>query len=182
MQPLRRKSRCISVMTSDEQAFTAFVREHGAGLLRFARWLIPDAGDAEDALQTALLRLTSQWPKDNPGAYVRAALVNLAKDRARRSHLVAVPTSVESPERAVDERDDAAEAQARLDEVLNMLPPRQRVTVVLRVLEGLSEAETAQCMGCSTGTVKSNLARGLDKARHALTSHTAISTSIQESQ
>jgi DNA-directed RNA polymerase specialized sigma24 family protein len=51
--------------SSDEQEFAAFGRERGAGLLRFARRLIPDAGEAEDALQTALLRLTGHWPKDH---------------------------------------------------------------------------------------------------------------------
>ncbi len=157
----------------DAQDFAAFVRERGDGLLRFARRLIPDAGEA-DALQTALLRMTSHWPKDRPEAYVRAALVNLAKDRARRRHLVAVPTQelFDSAEINVDYA-DALEAQARLDAVLATLPPRQRITVVLRVLEGLSEAETAVTMGCSPGTVKSNLARGLDKARTALSARTS---------
>lgn len=153
----------------DAQDFSAFVRERGDGLLRFARRLIPDAGEAEDALQTALLRMTSHWPKDDPEAYVRAALLNLAKDRARRRHLVAVPTQelLDGVETDVDYA-DALAAQARLDAVLAVLPPRQRITVVLRVLEGLSESETAVAMGCSPGTVKSNLARGLDKARTAL--------------
>lgn len=155
---------------SEEQAFAAFVRERGTGLLRFARRLIPDAGDAEDALQTALLRLTSHWPKEHPEAYVRAALANLATDRARRRHLVAVPTSVAPDAHGTYEHADASDAQARLDAVLAVLPPRQRVTVVLRVLEGLTEAETAECLGCSTGTVKSNLSRGLDKARSVLSS------------
>lgn len=154
---------------SEEQAFAAFVREHGDGLLRFARWLIPDSGEAEDALQTALLRLTSRWPKEKPEAYVRATLVNLTRDRARRRHLVAVPTSAKPPDSLMQhDADEAADAQHRLEQVLALLPPRQRTTVVLRVLEGLSEAETATIMGCSTGTAKSNLARGLDKARAAL--------------
>ncbi len=145
-----------------------------ATLLRFARRLIPDAGEAEDALQTALLRTTLHWPKDDPEAYVRAALLNLAKDRARRRHLVAVPTQelLDGVEVDVDYA-DALAAQARLDAVLAALPPRQRITVVLRVLEGLSEAETAAAMGCSPGTVKSNLARGLDKARAALAACTS---------
>lgn len=153
----------------DEERFTAFVREHGDSLLRFARRLIPDAGEAEDALQTALLRLTSHWPKDHPQAYVKTSLINLAKDRSRRRHLHAVPTDVtiEVPANEVD-HGAALDAQARLDAVLAALPARQRVTVVLRVLEDMSEAETARLMGCSVGTAKSNLARGLDKVRSLL--------------
>ncbi len=158
----------------DAQEFAAFVRERGDELLRFARRLIPDAGEAEDALQTALLRMTSHWPKDRPEAYVRAALVNLAKDRVRRRHLVAVPTQQLFDIAEIDvDYAEALEAQSRLDAVLATLPPRQRITVVLRVLEGLSEAETAVAMSCSPGTVKSNLARGLDKARTALSARTS---------
>jgi len=152
----------------DEQAFAAFVRERGTALLRFARRLIPDDGDAADALQTALMRQSTHWPKEHPEAYVRAALVNLSKDRARRRHLVAVPTSAQPDVPTCSDHAEAMDAQARLDAVLAGLPPRQRVTIVLRVLEGLSEAETAQVMGCSPGTVKSNLSRGLNKARIAL--------------
>lgn len=159
----------IGMRLHEEERFTAFVRDEGDGLLRFARRLIPDAGEAEDALQTALLRLTSHWPKEHPRAYVRASLVNLAKDRARRRHLHAMPTDVriELPSIEVDHA-AALDAQARLDVVLAALPTRQRVTVVLRVLEDMSEAETAQVLGCSAGAVKSNLARGLDKVRAVL--------------
>jgi RNA polymerase sigma factor (sigma-70 family) len=159
----------MSVKPSEEQEFAAFVRDRGDALLRFARRLIPDAGDAEDALQTALLRLTAHWPKQYPEAYIRTTLVNIAKDRARRRHLVAVPTDVRAEFIAAGaDHADAMDAQARLDAVLAILPPRQRVTVVLRVLEGLNEAETAKAMGCSPGTAKSNLARGLDKVRQLL--------------
>jgi RNA polymerase sigma-70 factor (sigma-E family) len=159
------------VTPSDEQDFTRFVREYGDELLRFARLLVPDAAEAEDVLQVALLRLTRHWSRrlDSPLAYVRATLVNLAKDRGRRSHLVPVPVEpgAERPATGADHA-EAVAAQAHLDEILAALPPRQRVTVVLRVVDGLSEAETAALMGCSPGTVKSNLARGLDKVRAAL--------------
>jgi DNA-directed RNA polymerase specialized sigma24 family protein len=83
----------VGVIPSDEQDFTEFVQAHGDRLLRFARLLVPDAAEAEDLLQTALLRLTRHWSRqlDSPQAYVRATLVNLAKDQGRRSHLVPVP-------------------------------------------------------------------------------------------
>lgn len=159
----------------EERDFTAFVRAKGDRLLRFARLLVPDRAEAEDILQTALLRLARHWPKrlEAPEAYVRAALVNLAKDRGRRSHLVPVPTEVDTnlPDTGSDHTDavaDAVAAQVQLDQILATLPPRQRVTVVLRVIDDLSEAETAALMRCSPGTVKSNLARGLDKVRAAL--------------
>ena len=157
---------------SEELEFTAFVREHGDGLLRYARLLVPDAVEAEDLLQTALLRTSRRWSDglDTPVAYVRATLVNLAKDGARRRHLVPHPVEVVEPHRREPDSDmaDAIAARERLDTLLAALPPKQRATVVLRVVEGLSEAETAQLLGCSPGTVKSNLARGLDKVREHL--------------
>lgn len=159
------------VTPSEEQDFTEFVRVHGDRLLRFARLLVPDPGEAEDVLQTALLRLTRHWPRhlDNPAAYARTVLVNLAKDRGRRRHLVPVPVETDAADHAAGpDHADAVAARARLDQILAALPPRQRVTVVLRIVDGLSEAETAALMRCSVGTVKSNLARGLDKARAAL--------------
>ncbi|MEJ3744372.1 SigE family RNA polymerase sigma factor [Actinomycetes bacterium KLBMP 9797] len=157
---------------SEERDFTAFVRAYGDRLLRFARLLVPDATEAEDVLQNALVRLARHWPKrlESPEAYVRTALVNLVKDRGRRRHLVPVPADPDTDRPAADgDHADAVAARAHLDQVLAALPPRQRVTVVLRVIDGLSEAETAALMGCSPGTVKSNLARGLDKVRAALT-------------
>jgi RNA polymerase sigma-70 factor (sigma-E family) len=155
---------------AEEAAFTAFVRGNGDSLLRFARLLIPDDGDAEEALQVALLRLTRHWAKriDAPAAYVRATLVNIARDRGRRRHLVPVPVVREPPPGAAPDVADAAEARAELDALLALLPPRQRVTVVLRVLEDRSERDTADLLACSVGTVKSNLARGLQRLRERL--------------
>ena len=101
---------------------------------------------------------------------MRQTLLNLARDRGRRRHLVPRPALVEedlaarSPDHA-----EALAARAELDSLLSALPARQRAAVVLRVVEGLSEAETAAAMGTSTGTAKSNLARGLQKIRAGLT-------------
>ncbi|TDC39724.1 SigE family RNA polymerase sigma factor [Micromonospora sp. KC213] len=156
---------------AEELAFTEFVQAHGDRLLRFARLLVPDAGDAEDVLQLALLRLTRHWSRrlEAPEAYVRIALVNLAKDRGRRRHLVPVPVEADPGVlRAGPDHAEAIAARTHLDQILAALPPRQRVTVVLRVIDGMSEAETAAIMKCSLGTVKSNLARGLQKVRAAL--------------
>ena len=48
------------------------------------------------------------------------------------------------------------------------LPPRQRAALVLRYYEGLSEAETAELLGCSVGTVKSQVAAALGKLRERI--------------
>jgi RNA polymerase sigma factor (sigma-70 family) len=166
------------VTPAQELAFTEFVRDHATDLLRYARWLIPDRAESEDALQVALMRLARHWPREIPApqAYVRVALRNLATDRNRRAHLVPVPTvkGTESPSSGTDHA-NAVASQAQLDQVLGALPPRQRMAVVLRVLDGLTEAETADAMGCSIGTVKSNLARGLRAAERGLNVNAATS-------
>ena len=146
-------------MRGHQEEFSEFVAVHGDGLLRYARLLVPDRAGAEDLLQVALLRLLRHWGKGiaSPSAYVRTTLVNLAKDDARRSHLVAQPVA-DVPGAAAQVSPDLADAlvaQAHLDEVLAVLPPRQRLTVVLRIVDGLSEDETAKMLSCSTGTVKS---------------------------
>jgi len=151
-----------------ERQFADFVRESGDSLLRFARFVAPDAQEAEDLLQVALMRLAKHWtrPIEAPVAYVRSPLVNLVVDGTRRSHLVPVPVESETEVHCVlGSHEEAVVAQARLDYALAQLPHRQRITVALRVLEGLSETETAAIMACSQGTVKSNLSRGLDKLR-----------------
>lgn len=170
----------LTVTPSEEESFTQFVRNHADGLLRLARLLVPDAAEAEDLLQTALLRLARHWSRrlDSPEGYARTVLVNLVRDRGRRSHLVPVPVpAVADWGAAGADHAEAIAARAQLDQILAVLPPRQRVTVVLRVIYDLSESETAAVMRCSAGTVKSNLARGLKRVGATLRS---TNTSVEE--
>jgi RNA polymerase sigma-70 factor (sigma-E family) len=152
----------------DEAGFTSFVRDRGDGLARTARLLIPDRGEAEDALQTALLRLCRRWPVEAPEAYARRALVNLAIDRGRRRHLVPTPAEPHRDPPGLPDPADALASQAYVEELMRLLPERQRAAVVLRVVLQLSEAETAAAMGCTAGTVKSSLSRGLARLRASL--------------
>jgi RNA polymerase sigma-70 factor (sigma-E family) len=163
-------------MTPDQEAtFTAFVRERGAGLLRYARLLCAGDAEAEDVLQVALVRVARHWPRgiDAPEAYVRRAILNAVRDRARRSHLVPVPVD-DAADEAAGGFGESAPSRDRLDGLLGLLPARQRAAVVLRVIEGLSESEAATAMGCSVGTAKSNLSRGLAKLRAAMTTAVAL--------
>ncbi len=153
----------------DEDGFSSFVRDHGSALLRTSRMLVRETADAEDVLQTALLRLSRRWPVEHPQAYMRRTLVNLTRDRHRRRHLVPTPyEGLEHTSSILPDLADAHAAQAALEHLLQSLPAKQRAAVVLRVLEGLSEAETARALGCSPGTVGSNLSRGLSRLRSVL--------------
>jgi RNA polymerase sigma-70 factor (sigma-E family) len=147
--------------------FDEFVVGRSPALLRTAVLLVGDRHEAEDLLQTALLRLARHWSRaaDNPNAYVRRVLVNLAYDHSRRrrrrpERLGFVP---EVPHEGADpdDRDDLIRA-------LRELPERQRATVVLRFWEDLSVAETAALLDCTEGTVKSTTSKALAHLRDHL--------------
>lgn len=147
--------------------FDEFVTGRSPALLRTAVLLLGDRHEAEDLLQTALLRVARHWSRAlaNPEAYTRRVLVNLAYDHSRRRQRK--PESLgHVPEHAViDEHRDDRDALVR---VLRDLPERQRATVVLRFWEDLSVAETADLLGCSEGTVKSTTSKALAHLRQAL--------------
>jgi len=143
-----------------------FVAERGDRLLRTAELLAGNRADGEDLLQSALERLLRGWARidGDPEGYVRRTMYNLAVDGWRRHRLwqrraaLFAPDPLPDPGTAVDLRDAMAQ-------VLAQLPPRQRATLVLRYFEQLSEAETAEALGCSVGTIKSATARGLARLR-----------------
>lgn len=155
-------------MQYEEQRRTLerFVAERGDRLLRTAALLAGNRADGEDLLQSALERLLRHWRQidRDPENYVRRTLYNLAADKWRRQRVqqrkavLFEPASPVDPASAVDLRDAVVR-------VLVRLPPRQRAVLVLRYFEQLSEAETAQALGCSVGTVKSASARGLARLR-----------------
>jgi RNA polymerase sigma-70 factor (sigma-E family) len=147
--------------------FDEFVAARSSALLRTAILLTGHRHDAEDLVQTALLRVARHWPRarEHPEAYTRRVLVNLAHDRsrrrARRPERRGSPPDRATADDYGDERDD-------LLRLLRDLPERQRATVVLRFWEDLSVAETAQLLGCTEGTVKSTTSKALAHLREAL--------------
>ena len=155
-------------MQYEEQRHTLewFVAERGDRLLRTAALLAGSRADGEDLLQSALERLLRHWRQidRDPENYVRRTLYNLAADGWRRQRVqqrkavLFEPAPPADPATAVDLRDAVVR-------VLVRLPPRQRAVLVLRYFEQLSEAETAEALGCSVGTVKSATARGLARLR-----------------
>jgi RNA polymerase sigma-70 factor (sigma-E family) len=159
--------------------FERFVDDHTDALLHTGYLIVWDLAEAEDLVQETLLRVARRWRRvrgmDHPAAYARRILVNLAiDDDARRSRRRG---ELEPPDgAALGARPDAAsvhafgtlDARAELLGALALLPPRQRAVLVLRYFEDLSEAETAQTLGCSLGTVKSTASRGLARLREGL--------------
>lgn len=154
-------------------SFDEFVEDRSTALLRTAFLLTGDRGHAEDLLQTALLRTLRRWPKARgaPEAYARQVLVNLSKDRlrarGRRPAETAMPPDVTGLPAVEGGYDRITDRRVVLD-ALAELPLRQRQVVVLRFVEDLSVEQTADLLGCSSGTVKSQTARALTRLRELL--------------
>jgi RNA polymerase sigma-70 factor (sigma-E family) len=156
-----------------ENSFEDYVHASGPRLKRLAFLLTGDLNQAEDLLQAAYAKALPHWNRvrgyDVPDAYMRRVMVSIRTSWWRRSRgrEVMVP---EIPDRASgpDGVDDAVVDNQVLLAALRALPDRQRAAVVLRHWCDLSEAETAETMGCSVGTVKSTTSRGLAGLRAAL--------------
>ena len=143
----------------------AFVESAWQRHLRLALLLTGDRWQAEELLQDSLVKIYERWRKlaqhDDLHAYLRRVLANNHTSmwrRRRRESLVA-----DVPDRAAAV---GSEADAEVKRALMALPARQRAVVVLRLYEDLSERQTAEALGCSVGTVKSQYARALEKLRH----------------
>ena len=149
---------------AEEVDFDVFVAARSQALLRTAYLLVRDEGLAEDLLQTALAKAWFAWARvQEPEAYVRRILVTTSASWWRRKWTRETPTA-ELPESGAGAADGPADRQDLWDAV-GHLPRRQRAVVVLRFLEDRTEVETADLLGCSVSTVKSQSAKALAKLR-----------------
>ncbi len=159
--------------------FASFVVARQGSLLRTAYLLTGDQQSAEDLVQTALAKLYLSLGRlrdtDHMDAYVRRILINEHISwwrRAWRRRETVANLDDFQPADASRPIEDMVERTALWPVVL-ALPPRQCVAIVLRFYEDLSEAQTAELMRCSVGTVKSQTSRGLAALRAALASEEA---------
>lgn len=144
------------------------LQDRGDYLMRAAFALTGSRPAAEDLLQAALERALAS-PRAavvDPERYLRRTLYNLAADGWRRRGrwqarlpLLAAPREQAHDGTAVVDLRDA------LVRALQQLPPRQRAVIVLRYWEQLTEAEAAELLGCTVGTVKSTASKGLHRLR-----------------
>ena len=155
-----------------DSEYLEYVTAKGPWLRRIAFLLCQDWHRADDLVQSTITKLYINWPKvakvDHPDSYVRAILVNLflAEQRSPWWHRVTIssePIEAEAP----DAERQIADLGLRLHlgDALAAIPPRQRTSLVLRYYCDLSLEQTAEIMGCSVGTVKSQSARGLSAVR-----------------
>jgi RNA polymerase sigma-70 factor (sigma-E family) len=156
-------------MTDRDADFTAYLDARQPRLLRIAYLLTGDPHQAEDLLQTSLAKLYLSWDKvrdrGNLDAYVRRIMVNENNSLWRRGwRRREVPTDEIPDSTPVHDRPDEGVGAAVWD-VVQTLPRKARAVVVLRYYEQLSEAETADQLGISVGTVKSQCSRALAALR-----------------
>ena len=154
-------------MTPDPyEEFAAFARACRPRLLRAAFLICGDAHLAEDLLQSALVKVALRWSRlrdGQPEAYVRTVLYRDAATwwrRLRREVTVANP-----PEQRATAHSDEVPLRVVLARALSRLTPKQRAVLVLRYFEDHTEARTAQVLGVSVGTVKSQTAVALRRLR-----------------
>ena len=148
--------------------FEAYMSARQPSLLRTAYLLTGDRHTAEDLVQTALAKLYLSWDKvhrrELVDGYVRRILVNENNSLWRRPWKRRERASDELPERGFHDTYDEG-LGAAVWEVVQTLPKKARAVVVLRYYEQLSEAETAEVLGISVGTVKSQTSRALASLR-----------------
>jgi RNA polymerase sigma-70 factor (sigma-E family) len=152
------------MIESDE--FARFVTHGYRPLVRTAFLLVGDAGHAEDLVQSALLRTLRSWDKlqstDAAFAYTRTTMIRLAGRWRARRWRGEIPSEA-LPDAPSD--NDPHPATLDIRAALAQLPWAQRAVLVLRYFDDLTEAQTAQLLGCSAGTVKSRANRGLAALR-----------------
>jgi RNA polymerase sigma-70 factor (sigma-E family) len=157
------------VPTQRDEEFAAYMTARQPSLLRTAYLLTGDRHTAEDLVQTALAKLYLSWDKvqhrELVDGYVRRILVNEHNSLWRRAWKRRELSSDTLPDDqgSYDRHDDGS--SGALWEFVQTLPRRQRAVIVLRYYEELSEAETADALGVSVGTVKSQASRALATLR-----------------
>jgi RNA polymerase sigma-70 factor (sigma-E family) len=152
----------------DDPAFRDYVRSRSRALLRTAYLLTGNVADAEDLVQSALAKTYLAWDRiEDRGAldgYVRRAIVNTHISWWRRRRVEEYPTD-EIPDQAVVDHTVSSDMQETLRRAIDRLPQRMRAAVMLRYYDDMTEAEVAEVLGVSLGTVKSTVSRAVAKLR-----------------
>jgi RNA polymerase sigma-70 factor (sigma-E family) len=161
------------VDATGEEEFRRFVQARWQALVRTAYLLTGDQGRAEDLVQQTLVKVHRRWDHisrdettGGPYAYTRAALANESASWWRRRRVAETLGDVPAhADRATGDAYAAYDTRDELARAVLALPPRMRAVVVLRYFDDLSEAATAEALGMSLGSVKSQASRGLDRLR-----------------
>jgi RNA polymerase sigma factor (sigma-70 family) len=137
-----------------------------ADLVRLARSLVDRREQAEEIVQEAFVRALGRWSRlDNPGGYLRTAVVNGCRNELRRR---AVRRRRDRVAATTPTTADVTGAHGEADALLRALAglaPRRRIALVLRFYLDRPEAEIAELLGVRPATVRSLTSRGLADLR-----------------
>jgi RNA polymerase sigma-70 factor (ECF subfamily) len=167
------------VLSGEARMFEALMRRHNSRVYRAARAILGDDHESEDVMQDAYVRAYEHLGEFRGHARFSTWLLRIAVHealaRARRgrrfdpieSHVDQLEQDARSgatPEQQASDR----EMGRMLDSAIDVLPPEFRSVFVLRIVEGLSGAETAECLGIAEETVKTRLHRARARLQHVL--------------
>ncbi|MGW4892966.1 SigE family RNA polymerase sigma factor [Kitasatospora sp. NPDC004240] len=161
-------------MIADEASaeFRSFFERHHAELARLAHLLTGETDAADDLAADAMLALWTRWDTvrraDSPLAYARGTVANLARARIRGATRERRRIRLFWSRHAEPARGPDVAALLTVRAALELLPFRKRACVVLRHAFDLSERETAQVLGVTVGTVKSQTSKGVAELRRLL--------------
>ncbi|GAA2161539.1 RNA polymerase sigma-70 factor (sigma-E family) [Humibacillus xanthopallidus] len=153
-----------------EASFEDFVRTRGPALLRYAHLVCGDGHQAHDLVQDALVKVHRRWSVVEvaaPFAYTRRAITNeyLSWRRRLRSRELPAASLPDAGRRVTPAPDDELADRELVWGVVRGLPRRQRVVLVLRYYEDLSDRDIAEVLGVAESTVRSQAARALATLR-----------------
>ena len=152
--------------------FAEFVSARSSALHRAAYLMVGDVSLAQDLVQEALTKTYVAWPRlrdtSRAEVYTRKAITTTAISWFRKKAWYGERATDSLPEHSAGGHEDSVTESGWLWAAMLELPVRQRAAIVLRYYEDLSEAQTADAMGCAVGTVKSQVSAALSKLRERL--------------
>jgi RNA polymerase sigma factor (sigma-70 family) len=166
----------MSLMTSlnrtDDDHIAVLFETNYAALVRLAAVLVDDVGSCEEIVQDAFARLLTTSPGPAPGkeaSYLRSAVLNGARSRLRHRLVRERHEDPPTPPFPAAEQEAVRRMETRrVLDALRALPARQAEVLALRFQADLSEAEIAETLGISTGSVKTHAYRGIASLRDRL--------------
>lgn len=159
--------------TEDDLLVRLFT-EHYASLVRLASLLLDDVQNCEEVVQDAFVKMRTLRNPPKPGKeapYLRSVVLNGARSQMRR-RMVHRRALLDRPEPAVSAETSTMQrlANEEVVEAVRRLPKRQAEVIVLRYFGDLSEAEIAETLGISSGSIKTHASRALAALEKALSS------------
>lgn len=172
------------VLRGDTARFEVLMRRYNERIYRAARAIVRDEDEAEDVMQQAYVNAFTHLHQFNGSALFSTWLTRIAINeslaRVRRRGIHEVfddqPEAVRPMERRPSDNPErqafTRELRVLLESAIDTLPDGMREVFVFREVEGLSTAETAECLGVSEDVVKTRLSRGRAALRRELLERT----------